>query len=94
MKKQKEEEKPVLTKKETAEIMLYALIKKCGLMLNSKQCAIETRATKSTRTLDEDRKKGTGVPSYCADTVPYLYPVQNVVEFHLMKSNNVIQVIN
>ena len=89
-----DEKKLVLTKKETAEIMLSTLINKCGLMLNSKQCAIETRATKSTRTLDEDRKKGMGVPSYCADTVPYLYPVQNVVEYHLMKSNNVIQVIN
>jgi len=90
----KQEDKPILTKKEIAEIMLSTLINKCGLMLNSKQCAIETRATKSTRTLDEDRKRGVGVPSYCSDTVPYLYPVQNVVEFHLMKSNNVIQVIN
>jgi len=83
-----------LTEKEITQIMLNAIIQKHGLMLNSKQCAIETRATKSTRGLDEDRKKGQNVPEYIDSNKSVLYPVQKVVEYHLSKSQKTVKVNN
>jgi hypothetical protein len=83
-----------LSDKEIAEIMLSTVIKKHGLMLNSKQCAIEVRATKSSRGLDEDRKKGQNCPEYVEYSKSILYPVQKVVEYHLLKSQNTVKINN
>jgi hypothetical protein len=81
-------------KDKKAEIMLSALISKHGLVLNSIQCAQVTRATKSTRGLDEDRKKGINVPNYIDPngSKSILYPVEEVVKYHLAKSRQIIQV--
>ena len=83
-----------LSEKEVAEIMISTIIKKHGLMLNSKQCAQETRATKSSRGLDEDRKKCRDVPEYIDSSKSVLYPVQKVVEYHLLKSQNTVKINN
>ena len=81
-----------LSDKEIAEIMLSTVITKHGLMLNSKQCETEIRATKSSRGLDEDRKKGQNVPEYIDSSKSVLYPVQKVVEYHLLQSQNTVKV--
>ena len=83
-----------LTEKEIAEIMLSTIITKHGLMLNSKQCAQEIRASKSSRGLDEDRKAGKQcVPEYIDDT-RILYPSQYVVAYHLLQCQNSIKINN
>lgn len=72
-----------LNNKELEKVMLESIIHKHGLMLNSKECARETRATKSSRGLDEDRKEGKNVPEYIQQGKAVLYPAQNVVNHHL-----------
>jgi len=83
-----------LNNKELEKVMLESIIQKHGLMLNSKECARETRATKSSRGLDEDRKKGQNCPEFVEQGKSILYPAQNVVHHHLQISTQSIKVIN
>jgi hypothetical protein len=80
-----------LSNKEMEKVMLESIIHKHGLMLNSKECAKETRAKKSNRGLDEDRKEGKNIPEYIQKGKAILYPVQNVVNYHLEVSTQSIK---
>lgn len=81
-----------LNGKELEKILLESVIQKHGLMLNSKDCAKEIRAVKSTRGLDEDRKKGKS-PEYIEQGKAILYPVQNVVNYHLELSTQSVKTL-
>ena len=82
------------TEKEIEAIMISTLITKHGLMLNSNETAKTIRATKSSRGLDEDRKKGINTPEYCDSTKSILFPVQKIVEFHMNQSQKTIKIIS
>lgn len=82
-----------LTGKELEKILLESIVHKHGLMLNSKDCAKEIRAVKSSRGLDEDRKKGKNCPEYIEQGKAILYPVQNVVNYHLELSTQSIKTL-
>lgn len=80
-----------LSNKEIEKTMMESIIHKHGLMLNSKECARETRATKSSRGLDEYRKDGKNIPEYVQQGKTILYPAQNVVNHHLETSTQSIK---
>lgn len=74
--------------------MLQSLILKYGLFLNSNQCAEAIRASTSSRGLDESRKKSQDVPRFIQNqNGNILYPVQEVVEYQIIKSQEVVQTI-
>jgi len=82
-----------LNNKELEKILLESVIQKHGLMLNSKECAREIRAVKSSRGLDEDRKRGLNCPEYIEKGKGILYPVQNVVNYHLELSSQSVKTL-
>ncbi|MCT7564988.1 hypothetical protein N5T96_01420 [Aliarcobacter butzleri] len=83
--------KDIIDDKNTYRIMLDSLIKKYGLLLTTNQTA-EVLSI-STRTLDEKRKAGKDCPEHLPSNGKNIYyPVQKVVEYQLLKSNQCIKI--
>ncbi|MDK2065242.1 hypothetical protein [Aliarcobacter butzleri] len=71
--------------------MLVTLIQKYGLFINTKNCA--TILGISSRTLDERRKAAIDCPEYIEEKKSIMYPVQKIVEYQIIKTNNSIKTI-
>ncbi len=73
------------------DLLLKHLVSKYGVLLNTAQVA-ETLAI-STRTLNERRKAGKDCPEHLPGSGKNIYyPVQNVVKYQLLKSNQCIKI--
>ena len=81
-----------ITQESLFKTMLQSLILKYGVMLDSKQCADALAI--SSRTLDERRKKANDCPEYIEAKKGIMFPVQNVVQYQLLKSKQCIKVVN
>ena len=79
--------------KELILTMIQTLFSKYGLLLNSTQTA-EVLGI-SNRTLDERRKSGSDCPKYIEGNgkKSFMFPVQNIVEYQLKKSQQSIKTI-
>ena len=79
--------------KELILTMIQTLITKYGLLLTSTQTAELLRI--STRTLDERRKSGCDCPKYIEGNGKkgFMFPVQNIVEYQLKKSQQCVKTL-
>ncbi|QKJ27342.1 hypothetical protein [Aliarcobacter cibarius] len=79
--------------KELILTMIQTLISKYGLLLNSNQTA-EVLGI-SSRTLDERRKSCSDCPNYIEGNgkKSFMFPVQNIVEYQLKKSQQSVKTI-